>query len=517
MAEARKVVRKQEVVINQQSVERANLNLGDVRKQCIEFNGERAGKVVEGLSQSGQHLVQGTLHKQGVISTSSVDSLSGPPISSHLLVMEEGNVDPAMAPPEVTSEPMFGNVEVVIDEDEMYQVPGIGREEEVGISDQDAVLGPEDVDVMVHGLETEVTEESIRGWKCKASRYKSLVATLMVNVKDLKEANVKLLRLADRNEKKLVEYKAYSAAEVVEGIKPSLAPISQLMAKVKDLATDLKEMEGRMEEKFKDTKSEIMEISTEVCTGVETGQQNMRNLVQHLSSKGLAYEGSSYNIPGAMAEILEQVKELADLKTPVLDDVTGSFGGDTQEVGVGRQQPIIVRREENGALSVPQLGENMRETLAQEPLVVSGSQVGRRPGNSVITQAYRPVLGSNEGVGMLPTPPQFRVIEQNYVVTREMTGQEQGQVGGNGSSDYLTPNMNSNMRGVRMSGPIMGGYGVRNPVATWNQRQTISRPAFKASVPRQLFPVNQDFSRPPPTVQTQPKAKRSRWDTTGPV
>ena len=65
----------------------------------------------------------------------------------------------------------------------------------------------------------------------------------------------------------LREYKAYSAQEVVDGIKPNLAPLKSVLNGVSEIPSILKEMEARLQ---REMIANMHEVYEEVVASRET-------------------------------------------------------------------------------------------------------------------------------------------------------------------------------------------------------------------------------------------------------
>ena len=102
----------------------------------------------------------------------------------------------------------LGSQELVIEGGEGYFVPEVGAMEEVVAEHQGKLVsaGIDEVDRMIEQLEESVTEESAKGWKEKASMYKTVVKNLRAKVRELQEGNVKLVKENDLGKKRLSEY-----------------------------------------------------------------------------------------------------------------------------------------------------------------------------------------------------------------------------------------------------------------------------------------------------------------------
>ena len=473
------------------------IDLTAIEKQSQDLNMERArSSLVQSLSHGDRVLVQRVVEQEPVV------------VQTH----------------DVENDSMFGIIETTVEGDLSYQVPGIGGEVEVNTENNGNVLGADDVELIAFNLEKEATEESINGWKSKASRYKSLVCTLLSQKKSLKESNVKLVRQGDLNEKKLAEFKTYSASEVLEGLKPSLAPLQQVLSQLGSLAGSVKEMESKMLEKLKENKDEIKEVSAEVCSGVETSQEQSNTVVHHLASRGLVNLGEVYDIPNALSAILEKVKSVADPQTPVLDDRNELEFFGNAENGVKRPMPVIVTRLDSGALDVPNAEDKVLHGTGgmHEGNAGAGQGVSVIQSNSVIMK----VVTKSQGAGLLPTPPQYRSTELGYAATRNMAGEIQGK-----PEDLVTPRMDGHqekiLKGRNKFKQVMANIvatrklgqhgsqsritGIPTEVAIATESPVAPLSASTA-VSRKLFSAGPNVSRPPPGFEPQQSAKKSRWN-----
>ena len=106
----------------------------------------------------------------------------------------------------------LGSQELVIEGGEGYFVPEMGAMEEVVAEHQGKLVsaGIDEVDRMIEQLEENATEESVKGWKEKASMYKTVVKNLRAKVRDLQEGNVKLVQENNLGKKRLREYQSHS-------------------------------------------------------------------------------------------------------------------------------------------------------------------------------------------------------------------------------------------------------------------------------------------------------------------
>ena len=127
------------------------------------------------------------------------------------------------------------------------QIPHIGAMLEITSQQGDIFSSDMDeVDRLMELMENEVEEESVSVLKSKVARYKTMAINLREKVKSLTKENERMVRINDLSQKKLHEFKSYSAAEVVEGIKPSLAPIHTIVEKVASLERVVVEMADKL-------------------------------------------------------------------------------------------------------------------------------------------------------------------------------------------------------------------------------------------------------------------------------
>ena len=190
--------------------------------------------------------------------------------------------------------------------EENVNLPGIGATEEVVSNTRNEVFsgGLDEIDRMMEGLEDEVTDESIRGWKDKAGVFQKLAKNLRAKVKNLEDENLKLVKASDLDKKRLHEYQSHSVTELIQGISPRLEPLDDLKIGMLGLKEDMVAMEERLARKFQLRTEDVLE-SVEESKIARNSEHT--NVLRHLDSRGLVDKGSSYDIPEALGMILERM------------------------------------------------------------------------------------------------------------------------------------------------------------------------------------------------------------------
>ena len=164
--------------------------------------------------------------------------------------------------------------------------------------------GLDEIDRMMEGLEDEVTDESIRGWKDKAGVFQKLAKNLRAKVKNLEDENLKLVKASDLDKKRLHEFQSHSVTELIQGISPRLEPLEELKTGLLGLKEDMVAMEERLARKLQLRTEDVLE-SVEESKIARNSEHT--NVLRHLDSRGLVDKGSSYDIPEALGMILERM------------------------------------------------------------------------------------------------------------------------------------------------------------------------------------------------------------------
>ena len=120
----------------------------------------------------------------------------------------------------VQAPPVVNNVNLAVDDmiveaGSSYQVPQVGAEVELANQGDLFTNDMEEVDRLMEMMENEEGEDTNVMWNAKATRYKTMAYNLREKVKFLTKENEKITRINDLSQKKLNEYKIYSAAEVL--------------------------------------------------------------------------------------------------------------------------------------------------------------------------------------------------------------------------------------------------------------------------------------------------------------
>ena len=124
-----------------------------------------------------------------------------------------------------------------------------------------------EVDRLIEDQGKAVSNLSVEEWKKRSQFFEATTKNLRGKVGGLKSANEGLARAVDSKDKLLREYKAYSAQEVVDGIKPNLAPLKSILNGVSEIPSILKEMEARLQ---REMIANIHEVYEEVVASRET-------------------------------------------------------------------------------------------------------------------------------------------------------------------------------------------------------------------------------------------------------
>ena len=290
----------------------------------------------------------------------------------------------------------------------------------------------EEIDVIIEELqETETGSDSLEECKKRGARYKSLTVSLRKKVEELKKANQELVRAATVHHKQMNEFKIYAAEEVVDGIKPILAPVAAITRKLDTINNEVKEMEKNINEQVKSNTVEMKEISEEVCSVKEAGDKGIASVLRTLSDHGLYSRKDSSDIPSAIMEILRLVRSMAQPSTTLLDDTDGNVGNtDQKQVSLTLSCdpiPEIIKdtvKTEGGADNTntkeASVSQQKQHAESQNPNITLES---KPPVN-----IFRPwdvdqvnMSGNRGGLGLLPTPAEFKYIENSFQGTREMS------------------------------------------------------------------------------------------------
>ena len=286
----------------------------------------------------------------------------------------------------------------------------------------------------------------------RGARYKALTISLRKKVDDLKKANEELVRTASIHQKQMREYKMYAAEEVVDGIKPSLAPVVAAAGKLDIIKNEITSMGKNITEQVKSNTVEIKEISEEVCSAKETGMKGTADVLRTMSIYGLYDRKDSSDLPSAIMEILSLVRSMTPSSTPLLADTDGNIAVTDQE-HIGRN--TFAQVQEHGSLTVPDytpsnsvkdLGKerkDLEEKNGKNEEYSSVSDVDgeasttgqiQQTGVPIITAKNKPSndifrpwavvqdgMSTNQGgVGLLPTPAEFKYIEESFKGTWDM-------------------------------------------------------------------------------------------------
>ena len=289
----------------------------------------------------------------------------------------------------------------------------------------------EEIDVIIEELqEAETGSDTLEECKKRGARYKSLTISLRKKVEELKKANQELVRAATVHHKQMNEFKIYAAEEVVDGIKPILAPVAAITRKLDTINNEVKEMEKNINEQVKSNTVEMKEISEEVCSVKEAGDKGIASVLRTLSGHGLYSRKDSSDIPSAIMEILRLVRSMAQPSTPLLDDTDGNVGNtDQKQVSLALSCdpiPEIIKdtvKTEGGADNTntkeASVSQQKQHAESQNPNITLES---KPPVN-----IFRPwdvdqvnMSGNRGGLGLLPTPAEFKYIENSFQGTREM-------------------------------------------------------------------------------------------------
>ena len=201
------------------------------------------------------------------------------------------------------------------------------------------------------------------------------------------------------------------------------------------------------------------EISEEVSNVKEEGSKGVQDILRVLSQQGMYSRNDSLDMPSAIMEILRLVRTLAVPGTPLLDDTVDNVGRLDKD-GIDTRKNVV-KMENNGSLTTPSdpisriikdlanEGEtkikNTDENIKTSENFYSIENTISRNNNQMwnakeddtkhkedktdegnkSTKVFRPwgldqeMKGDNPmnrtGMGLLPTPPQFKYIEESYL------------------------------------------------------------------------------------------------------
>lgn len=286
-----------------------------------------------------------------------------------------------------------------------------------------------EVDGLMEEMEAESSEKTLEQWMKRAGTFQSISKTLRKKVKQYKESSEKFMMEADLRSKQMDEWKAYSAVEVVDGLKATLAPVAAIMGKLDKLQAGMADMETRLIERIDGVKTEVHELSEEMCSSSLSSKEDSRNVIRNLASNGLVERRDHVDIPSVMTEQLRLLRKVADPGTPVLDEVffTGRKDATGRKGDIVSEQPGVVldrdlKRGNNEILLCgPRSGDGLGAATATQqdrldqveivPSIVTGHHM--EPGM---------MDTGNDGKGLLPTPLKYRQTEINYQKTRKMSG-----------------------------------------------------------------------------------------------
>ena len=390
-----------------------SLDMNEIRSQSLQLH--LAGIGV-GLGQGQAQLVSG--HPDTITTNNDVLIVN---VDTGLVQREEVVV---ATPPGQSSV----NIEEIMesDTDDSEEEPIGDRDNSIGIGDGTEMdLG--EIDRVFEGLQE---AESVGGtWEeCKkrCARYKSLTISLRKNVDELKKANQELVRAATVHQKQMREYKAYAAEEVIDGIKPSLAPVVAATKKLDTIKDGITALEENITGQVRSNTVEMKEISEEVCSVKEAGEKGIAGVLRTLSGHGLYDRSDSLDIPSAISEILRIVRSITAPSTPLLDDTNNNIGiKDIEKV----DKSTAVQLDKNGSLTVLSNPVSSTAKEIEKEATTFQSKENRKSGEVKSSKIFRPWGGeqdkdtntSNPGLGLLPTPLHFKHIEESYLGNRNQT------------------------------------------------------------------------------------------------
>ena len=224
------------------------------------------------------------------------------------------------------------------------------------------------------------------------------------------------MRTNDLDKKRLSEFQSYSVTELIEGIKPRLEPLGSIQTELLAMKKSMGEMEERLVTKIQLTTEDVLEAMEEAG---QARNGEFMGVLKHLESKGLVDRGSTYNIPTALEEILDRVKN-EHAGPPIMGT------GKPTVVDEGRMEPQIVDK-----VMKKGQGKEGSKGLVEEHVSGSGDKMAMDEGTGGKASVKCSVIKSGASkiqdwendrtrVGILPTPAAFKFVEQNYMLTNNM-------------------------------------------------------------------------------------------------
>ena len=232
-------------------------------------------------------------------------------------------------------------------------VPGNSSGFPLGVVSPDGTVqakfdpGNFNIDLIDNEIEALVEFPDVDG-QAKASRYKSLCKTLRESLGFASAYSQKLLQSSDANELKLREFKAYSADEVVAGLRPTMVKIDAFLKQASSLTDLVKALDEKLETELTSVRARLSDVSGEVANSTEVGVQQAGNILRHLAAFGIVDLGSSFDIPAALKAVHAMLKDdiapvfssgrVSQDPNPTLVYVDGSTG---QPLSSGSSAPVI--------------------------------------------------------------------------------------------------------------------------------------------------------------------------------
>ena len=262
---------------------------------------------------------------------------------------------------------------------------------QAGVTFHPQTFNIDDIDNEIDNLENDAALDTMK----KLERYMSLTRTLRKSINCVTANNQQLLKVADANEMKLREFKAYSASEVLEGMKPSLNTIASLSQKLNGVISAISNLDTKFSSEINSVRVEMGELSASISNNSEAAEQGSDKIVRHLGSFGLVNSGSTFDIPQALSSIHGMLS----------NDVVPIFKAGLVERGEPREQVLLDSSRAKGEPS-----NVLGECMANVGMISNGLD-----GSSVemmSVDSFPPASGEQRP--LMHTPQDFALLERSY-------------------------------------------------------------------------------------------------------
>ena len=274
--------------------------------------------------------------------------------------------------------------------------------------------------------EMEVLETSTEmDLAAKLSRSQSLAKTLRKSLEFACTTNQNLMRVADANDMKLRECRSYSASDVLDGLRPTMATVGSLGKKLDAVMEVVRGLEMKFDTGMKSLHDELVDLAASVANYDELAVARSNNVINHLSSVGLISVGSTFDIPSALQSITRMLSdEIVPVFTsgrvqPVYD--ANAAVAATAAAGVGQHMAAGFNQTASTG-TVPVVPQDTPVVLATKrhqdgSAKVADATIAARarvdPSTLCTVATVDPAF--NARAGLLPTPVQYQHVERNYL------------------------------------------------------------------------------------------------------